>query len=95
MSPETGLTCAGEEGFEPPWTVLETVILPLYDSPVCLAHDLIFITQSFFSCQAFGRKSAHNTASTIVGSILATRSFFGHNRFIPTQKISTDPVSER
>ena len=24
---------AGEEGFEPPWTVLETVILPLYDSP--------------------------------------------------------------
>ena len=25
---------AGEEGFEPPWTVLETVILPLYDSPI-------------------------------------------------------------
>ena len=25
---------AGEEGFEPPWTVLETGILPLYDSPI-------------------------------------------------------------
>lgn len=25
---------AGEEGFEPPWTVLETGILPLYDSPM-------------------------------------------------------------
>ena len=26
---------AGEEGFEPPWTVLETGILPLDDSPRC------------------------------------------------------------
>ena len=27
---------AGEEGFEPPWTVLETGILPLDDSPKSL-----------------------------------------------------------
>ena len=29
-------TLTGEEGFEPPWTVLETAILPLYDSPINL-----------------------------------------------------------
>ena len=27
---------AGEEGFEPPLTVLETAALPLYYSPICL-----------------------------------------------------------
>ena len=30
-------TLAGVEGFEPPRTVLETAILPLYDSPMKLS----------------------------------------------------------
>ena len=29
----------GEEGFEPPWTVLETGILPLDDSPTLVSHS--------------------------------------------------------
>ena len=35
---------AGEEGFEPPWTVLETGILPLYDSPIQFVR---FLNQLF------------------------------------------------
>lgn len=35
------------------------------------------------------------TAKRTAGSILATRTFFPHTRFRPTQKIRTDPIRER
>ena len=35
------------------------------------------------------------TARTSPGSIFATRNFFPHTRFTPTQNIITDPTSER
>lgn len=40
-------------------------------------------------------RNAQITAITIAGSIFATFSFFSHNRLIPTQKISIEPVRER
>lgn len=45
------LTLAGEEGFEPPFTVLETAALPLYYSPMYLtiiANELYYNTSIIY-----------------------------------------------
>lgn len=45
---------AGEEGFEPPWTVLETGILPLYDSPMCLKLVKLYSYSCLLSREKYG-----------------------------------------
>ena len=57
-APQMRCLKTGEEGFEPPWTVLETGILPLYDSPLSFFF-LIWQKADTFVFASYPFKTAH------------------------------------